>query len=326
MPVQRSTILRGPAVIQFRGAQIISKDDVTVEFGYDTFDIETSMYGKADERYTNRFARVRFTPSGEYTGSSGKNYFATYFPYDNVTVKIGQSIFGATDTPMVIKGRDGNIVTFAASAITRMPDAILSADKTTYGGIEFLCIGADNTAWSAANSFVTFSTGTYGPGDDAFTPLDVFTVPYTASWSPPNAVGWPASMNTVDGWTIAFELATDPISTDADGVVDHTFRRLNVTARARTIGIDPTLINQALHWQGMGAVRGASANANGADLVIKGGQSGQPQFTLYKAALKTGNYIWGPSAHRVGELTWVATLPLVTGATDKPLFKADVVP
>lgn len=304
----RSAIIRGPAVVTFNGATFYSKDDIQCEVDEATFEIMTSLYGVIDDRVSHREARITFTPCGEWETTA----IGVLWPYANYL--IGQSLFG-TDTPLVIVDQTGKRLTFQAAAITKSPDVILSATKTTIGSVTFSCIGKDNTPWATADSFVKVETGISFPAS-LLDPAKIWTAPWSAAWgsSPFDAI------ETVDGWNISFQLDASPFEIDSQGIIDYTFGKLTVVAKCKPVGIAESALIAALGIQSTGAIRGRSlqAIANNNDLVFSssGADSG---LTVFKAAPRRSNIVFGATANRLGEVEWVATRKLAAGVM-QPLF------
>lgn len=297
MPIARTSIIRGPAVVQFDSTSFFSKGDIELDLGLETMDIETSAHGKVDERVTERVSKVRFTPAGEFENLS------VLWPY-GATV-IGTSIFGATDKPLVIHTLAGKTLTFAAAAVTKMPNLILSATKTLIGDVEFTCLGTDNEAWTETDNLVAVASASYS--DATFDPASILTQPYSAAWGATSP--WDA-INTFDGWSVEFDLGLEPVRTDSDGTIDMTFSALGVSASCQPVGITEQQAIDALKLQGAGNYRGRSLQANSNDLVISG--TGVV-VTVKKAQLKTAPMGFGPRTPRVGTLMWTATRPFSLG-------------
>ena len=304
MPLSRSSILRGPAVITFNGATFYSKDDIKLITELDTFDIEISAFGKIDERVRNRKITVSFTPSGAWTD------LATLFPY--AAMPVGSSLF-PTDNPLVIQTLAGSVLSFAAAAITKMPGIFLSAHKTLLGQLEFTCIGRDNTPWNFADS--AFAAGNNAFSDTGFVQSGVITQAYTVAWGvvPP----WSA-LSTQDGVAIEFDLGLARVETDAEGLVDMTFEKLAAGAKMKPLGLTESQVLAALALQANGAVRGRSLNTGGQPLAING-VSGAVNVLLNGANLKTAHQLFSATALRIDEIAFVATRNFSTGAPS-PLF------
>src|SRR5574341_1944269 len=102
--MDRSTVLRGPAALQLNGVDFWSVDDIAADTSPETFPINISAYGKYDERMKDMFGKVTVTPIGKWAG------LTTLFPYN--TMKIGASIFGAVDVPLIVRTLDDKKITF----------------------------------------------------------------------------------------------------------------------------------------------------------------------------------------------------------------------
>lgn len=305
MAIDRSTILRGPAVITFGGATLYSKSDIELELAIDTFEVTTSIYGRVDERVTDRVTKITFTPDGQWESIS------VLWPY--ATMALGDSVFTGTDRPLVIKTKEGKTLTFAAAALTKMPSLTLGATRTSMGALEFTCIGANNDDWTTASNLVAVASAAFS--DATFDPSAIITEPMSAAWgasSPWNA------FKTSDGWTIDFDLRLSPVVVDDEGLVDMTFDSLVVTAKATPLGITEANVITALKLQGAGATRGRSLQTGASDLVLTGA-SGRVIY-VRNAQLTKGPLKFGSGALRVGELTWQATRKFTAGVA-APLFQ-----
>jgi hypothetical protein len=327
MSIVRNQIIKGPAKITYRGATFFSRDDVNLELGYDTFDIASSAHGKVDERAVARRANVSFTPIGEWTD------LAVLWPYGSFNM--GQSIFHPPNYPsapntgadqaLVIHSIAGEQITLHSAAITQMPDLDLSAQRTAIGNVSFSCIGSDNVAWETANSLMTVATVAFNQDDLGLLNLaSIKTVPITAVWAGA-AAPWDA-IQSISGFRVSFNLATNPIETDTDGVVDMIVANVGVQASFQPLGVTETELVAAMSIQGNTAVkRGASMQALGAltgtDLTLSGPATGDPEIALTEVFLKSGGISWGAASPRMGQFTFIATRTFVggTGAPD-PLF------
>jgi hypothetical protein len=289
--------------VTFNGATLYSKGDIQLEMGLETFDVETSMHGVVDQRVTDRVAKITFTPDGQYESLS------VIWPYG--AMNLGDSVFTGTDRPLVIKTREGKTLTFAAAAITKMPDITLGATKTMHGAIEFTCLGTDNTAWTGTNSLLTIATTAFS--DTTFDPATILTQPYTGAWGVSSP--W-TSITTMEGWQVSFDLKLAPVITDADGLVDMTFESLSVSAKCRPLGILESDVLAALRVQGAGNARGRSLQTNSNDLVLTGTGA---VITLKSAQINKGPLAFGPATLRVGEIEWMATRKFTAGVA-APLF------
>lgn len=314
MPIARTSIIKGPALVQFRSSNFFSKGDIQLTTSLDTFNVESAAHGKLDERVTSRRVEVSFEPVGEWEA------LGVLWPYG--AFEIGKSIFdaasygGSGENTLVIHTVAGVKITVPAAAVTRMPDIELSAQRTLIGGVTFTGLNKDNTAWSAADSLIKIESTAFpsgaGVGLGAIDLSKIRTVPYSAAWG---SDPWDA-IKTISGWRIGFDMATRPIETDDDGMVDMVFENLGVTARAQPVGITEAELVTALAVQNSASViRGASMQTlgGGNNLVIQGAASGDPKVTLTKCAVKQSGLAFGPATPRIGELQWIATRSFTNG-------------
>lgn len=297
MAISRSSILRGPAVVTFGGATFYSKDDIQLEMSLGTFEVVTSLLGKVDERVNSRAMKVRFTPAGEWEALS------VLWPYG--ASNIGDSVFTATDLPLLIQTRDGKRITLSAAAVTQMPSIDLSAGRTLIGPVEFTAIGTDATEWTAASSIIATASNAWS--DVSFASSSIKTQPYTAAWG--GSSPW-SSFQSMDGFKVDFDLALTPIETDSDGLVDMTVANLGVRCRCTPMGITEAQLVTALRLQDTGNSRGRSLNANSNTLTVSGtGVS----VAIAGAQMKAGAMQFGTTAPRIGEVEFVATRTFSAG-------------
>ena len=303
MTIARSTLNIGPGIITFDSQVIYSKDDIIVTPVIETFDVETSMFGKADERLDNIMFEVTFTPAGQWTAG----HLPVLWPYTNPIV--GSSVFG-TDKNVVINGLNGQQMSFYAGAITSMPSIRLSAKESVMGQVTMMCIGADDTAWTDAAKRATVAAVAFS--DTSFVSSAIKTVAYTSTWGA--SAPWD-DFSTEDGWTIDFEVDMVDISVDTEGIVDKRIGPAitGVIAKCVPQGVTEAQLLSLLKVQGAGIVRGASLSGNTNDLVITGGV-GNPLITLNHAAPKEGPFRWGSTQIRSGEIAFVSVAEFTAGA------------
>jgi hypothetical protein len=297
MPINRTTIIRGPARISFNSEEFYSKDDITVRTRFETFDIGSSMFGKVDERVREIISEVSFTPVGEIEA------LATLFPYQ--PSGLGSSVFGGTDKALVIRSTAGQTITYPAAAITRMPTLTLSAVATVFGNVTFTCIGKNNEAWSAADHRIAIASQVYA--NSGFSPSAIITQPYTVTWGA-------TTFETVGGVTIDISAGMDNVTVDSEGIVDMTLQTVTATARMQPLGLTETQLLTAAKVQGAGAGRGKSLGNGASNLVVAGTRDANISVTLTAAAIKEFGFNFGSSTLRAGEVQFVANQTFVGGA------------
>lgn len=318
--MDRTTIVAGPAIVQFNSQTFYSEGDIVATPTVARFDITTSMFGKVDERLDTVVWEISFTPTGQNFQTAA--IAATLWPYLNPT--IGSSLFGATDKNIVIHSLAGQLLTFKAGCITGMPDIILSAGKPPVGQVTMHAIGANDTEMSDAAKFFTASSTAFT--DASFDPADILTLPYLAALTGASSP-WDA-IDTEEGWTVSFDVAYDTIKTDAYGISDYRLQSVGVMAKCKPLGVTEAQIVALLHVQGAGVRRGMSLLDNAADLVIQDSAAtvANPKVTIKNAHAVEAGYQFGNGATlRHGELGFTAIRSFTAGAAG-PLAVVEPIP
>ena len=311
MGISRDSIIKGPGVVTFDSAVIFAKGDIDNPETMETVEHESSAHGRVLETIKERVTSVSFDPVGDWS------QIATIMPYRAFVP--GQSIFTNTDKPLVITSRNGETRTYPAAAITKLPSVLLSSVKTMLGPIEFRTIGTEASDWSATGSSVTdVDSGVTFP-ISTFASTNIPVMRYIGALG--SVSGW-TSIETTDGWTLDFELSTEDVFTDGQGLVDIIFKEIKVMARCTPIGKTAAQVNALLGWQGTGTVasRGKSLALNANNLVISGQDgTGSPMVTINKVAAKSAGYKFGSTTLRLGEIGFVGTSSFTSGVKD-PIY------
>jgi len=304
MSSNRTTIIRGPAIVTYDSVVMYTEGDITFRLVLTRADINVSAFSKVDERLDDITTEVSFTPAGVWA------YRTVLLPH--TTPSIGSSIIGATDKDLVIHTLAGKTITVRACAITSMPQVNFGTTQQLWGAVTFTGVGTNTTAWSHASKRVLDATATFS--DTSFDPTAILTQPYTVAWgasSPWNAI------TTEDGVRVSFELDAQPVKVDSEGTVDMTLENVQVIARMKPVGVSEADVIALLKAQDTGAARGVSLQShNSAVLNISG--TGV-YFRIYKAAPVEGPLAFGRTTLRAGELAFIGTAEFATGAR-QPLY------
>ncbi|HWD18142.1 MAG TPA: hypothetical protein VHB20_02595 [Verrucomicrobiae bacterium] len=291
MSINRSTLTRGPAYASFNSASFHFSGDSKIELAPVTQEVRAALYGKIDETVSDLLVKCTGTP---VTWTS----LAVLFPW--VSPSIGQRLFGDSDKPLVWASNNGDVLTVANAAVTKMPDLTLGVEKDALGPMEFTGLVANGADPEAAGSYYAIATG------QSFTAptLDVTKLTrqrYTAAWGSLAGFG---NFQAQEHWTISHELELAPVKIQGR-TVDMTVVSYRCLAKCKPA--EPTLANidAALLIQGTGAKHGRRLSANAADLVITG--QNLVSITLKNAALKTAGFVFGGKPLRNGELGWVSS-------------------
>ncbi|NCC50899.1 MAG: hypothetical protein EOM20_06740 [Spartobacteria bacterium] len=299
MTIARSSILRGPAIVQMGGQSMYTAGDITVNTRKETFPIESSAYGKVDERLSYVITDISFTPVGMWTAA----LLAVMYPHTNPIA--GTSIFGATDTGVTIHPLNGSEkIVYTAGAVTKMPDIILSAVKTAFGEMTITCLGGSNKAMTEADyhytltATSTFTDTSFAVASIPTSPISIYLVGQSAPWN---------AIETKDGATVSFNLSTSPVETDSDGLVDYSMSGLDITVSFQPVNPTAAQVLTKLAIQGTDVRRGMSLNSGSNNLICAGWATGSPQVTVNNAALKNAPAVYGKDALRHGALEFIAT-------------------
>lgn len=299
----RQDILRGPGAVIHDSATFFSKEDIAAELIIETDETQSGAYGNVGDAVVDSYAEVSLPPVGEWEDLTKLWPYASTLP--------GESIFG-TDKPLVVHGTNGEKLTFAAGAITEMPEIICAPSATLIGPAKFTAIRAYGSDWSASNSLFQVQTAqafSYA----AFSKAAILRVGFAGAWG---LTPW-NDIRTVDGWRISFNLSIDWVADAARGRVDATFGDLQVMARCTPIGFTSAQIATAIGIQG-GSARPGQQLESANNLVLTG-SGGSPVITLNKPGIKTAGYRFGRTTLRHGELGFVAQRTFSSGVA-APLF------
>ena len=294
MALNRQSIVRGPGTVKLGTLKLFDSAGIVPELNSATQELPSSLVGPMDTIKTDQTATIQFTPVGEVTA----DILAALFPHQSPNS--GSSLFGSSDVPAVVHSRAGVKVTFASAALTSIPELRLSPVQTPFGQATLTAIVANGKTPDETNAVYKVETATYADGEPDRAKI-LTGKAYTASW------GSLDINDTAAGWTISFDLSTDPVNNDSQGTADMTLASLVVRARCQPLGLGESSLLAALP---AAKARGSSvATAN--DLVITA-EDGLT-VTLKNAALVTGPVQWGNTTLRAGEIGFVAHRDATTG-------------
>jgi len=302
MPIDRSTLITGPALVTFNSVAMYTVGDIDVRLVREISRRNTSAHGDVGADTMDRFFRVTFTPISKLS------YFATLWPYGSTTQ--GASLFTGTDVPLTIHTLAGKLYTFKAAAVTRCPDLNFAAGVDLFGAVEFLCIQSNNTAWSTADSLLALSDAAFS--DTSFDPTTIVRQSYAGAWG---AAPFD-SFRSQAGFQVTGQLVTQPLQIDEMGMIDHRFGHFIVQAKCIPLLTVETEPLARLAVQGGSAARGRSLQSDSADLILTG--TGLT-FTVNSAAMVEGGYKFGAFPLRHGEVMWESTREFAAGVA-QPVF------
>jgi len=305
MTLARSSIVGGPAIVQFKEQTIYVAGDIVATPLLPVKEIVTAVHGPVRTIRDSMLFQLQFRPSGQVIAG----HLDVLWPYAS-TAK-GTSIFGAADSDIVIHTIAGQTVTYYAAAVTAPPDLVFSAvEPFVAGNMTMQCLGTDDTEWSDESKRLATEAEAFA--DTSFDPDHVKTVPYTVTWGD---APW-ADVETEAGVRVSCRPSFRDERTDRGGIVDRKFQAATVQARFIPAGISESQWATAMALQGAGVLRGSSVR-NTDDLVVTGGASNLI-FTMYDASPVDGSLVFG-DAKRTGEMVLQGLRRVTTGAI-QPLW------
>jgi hypothetical protein len=224
---------------------------------------------------------------------------------DNNTVTVdaappaGDALKVQVQSALVLWTHDGARLTVHNAALSGMPDLSLSAGETFWGQVTVEGYRRADTDTPAAGDGLLYRVENLPfPGSPAINPADIPTVPYTVSFQP---AGGGAAQGFVlrDPLKVSFDLQSDEVNTDAEGLVARAISNLTASATLRPVNRDAFALLDAVTSQN--APRGASLPAG--TLTISG-PGNVPTLALYGAQLTAVPLSITTGDDRVGEITF----------------------
>lgn len=306
-----STPLRihGPAIITFNGVTYYFKSGLKGLIKRSRAKIEVDAFGEIAEVAKDCVVEFTGTPAGAIRAAD----LAGTMPY--TPAQIGQSIFGANDTPLVVQTiNDGAAITWQRGAISKYPPILLSASHgTIYGGdMTFSCLMAGSVTPTATTAWKSIANSAFT--DTTFDPSKVRMAQYIASWgsAPPYN-----SMIAQDGFTLTPSIATESLSVDNYGIIDIALKSVTGAVHFKPANLTEAQIDTLINLQGGGAVLpGQAIGDGGNDLVIS---SALLVATLKMAGPVDYGLMYATGKLRAGEVAFAAATTFAAGVPN-PIF------
>jgi hypothetical protein len=205
--------------------------------------------------------KITFTPVGAL--ESPANYITLHSPAD-----VGTLLFGATDFPVGIKGKDGKVSTWQSGAIVKMPTLRLSTQRTCWGPMEINCINKNSTDLTNGSGQNVITSVAFS--DTSFNSALVTSTPYLAALGSLSAPF--DAIYTEDGFEIEQTMTTKPLHIDNYGTVNWIITEVAATCKFIPANCDAADLHTLFQLQGANAVLpGQDVASLNNDLVITGG-------------------------------------------------------
>jgi hypothetical protein len=294
----RTTLLGGPAAAIFGGRTFFARDGILVTPALELEAVDSDAQGILDATASAVPVTIKFTPSASFAD------LLALFPF--LEGAPGTSLFGPSDSPLVLIAANGVRLTFAAAAVIEMPDLTLGSREPVAGAVTFLALGARSLPVSAANRLVTIDTADF-PALPTTPPqlADDFRV----TWG---GAPW-VDLRSREGVRVHFAMKTSPVLSAANALLDLTLESLASEVRftpASPYGPDEADVLAALKVQGVLPGRLLSAEAQSLDIFGE-----HLWLRLPLAQLVRGPLLFDAVHARVGELVFVGTRAVLTTGT-----------
>jgi len=301
--------IHGPAIITFNGVTYYFKTGLKGSIKRSRAKIEVDAFGQIAEIAKDCVVEFTGAPAGVIRAAD----LAGQMPY--MPSQIGQSIFGATDVPLVIQTiNDGAAITWQRAAISKYSPLLLSATEGAIykGDITFSCLMASNFTPTASSAWKSIASAAFA--DTTFDSSKVRMAQYTAGWgdaSPYNA------MISQDGFILTPSIATESIAVDNYGIIDMALKSVTGTAQFKPANLTEAQIDALIDLQGGGAMLpGRAIGDGGNDLVIS---SSLLTATLKMAGAVDYGLMYATGKLRAGEVAFGAATTFNNGAPN-PIF------
>lgn len=300
--------ITGPAIVIRGGASIYFRDGLTVTVNTQTGEVPSDFHGTVDTFLRSRSITISGRPEGMIANLSQI--------FGLGVANVGASIFGASDTALVIHTKAGQTITYERSGISKMPSLKLSATDDFFGdAMEWTCLGDPTTEPTDAAHWKTIVTSAFA--DVTYSETTKLRYRYTAAYgsTPYDA------MTAQEGFTISLNQTNEEISDDNVGLADIVLRSLTATCNFVPSNLTEAQVDGLIKLQGSGAVLIGESIAKGAtDLVITG-DNGPTSFTatLHKAGFGQSAYMYQTGRLRAGEVQALTRRTWSTGVAN-PLY------
>jgi hypothetical protein len=301
MPITRTTLLSGPAAAIFNGHTFFAQSGILVTPALEIDAVDSDSQGVIDATATGVPMTIKFAPNAPFAD------LLALYPYTMGAP--GMSLFGATDTPLVLIASNGVRLTFSAVAIVQMPDLALSSSGATAGAVTFLARGARALPMTAANRLLTIDTAAF-PALPSTPPQ--LSDDFEITWG---GAPW-LNLQALDGVAVKFAMKTTAVMSAANGLLDLTLAALAVTASfvpGTPGGLAEADVFAGLQVQGADALPGRALSATAQTLDVAGEHL---WLRLPLAQLTAAPLTYDATHPRVGALVFTAERALL--GTENP--------
>ena len=306
MSQTRTTYPGGPGFLTAGGNTTELAEDWKVEHEIMTAPIMTNLHGEVGKSIKYTISKLTAKPVA--TTSNLTALLSWLFPYTSDS--IGSLVFPSIDSPGVIQTRDGYSITYAAAAITKMPDITFAGNVDPIGEFELTLLNAYESAPTSNANVVAVAASTYT--SPSMNPLQRIRMPYSVALG---SSGILAALETEKGVKFSPSLKTQNVETDLWGLVNMRVTGVDATATLTPMNINASdfftmlQLENASGYSEVGAILGNL----GAALTVTPAVIGGPVLTMPAAVCTKGPLQFSSSKSRVGEVTFVGQRASTSG-------------
>lgn len=297
-----TTLIQGPATIQWKGLTIWTLGDCSVSIGTVNRSLPHPFAGTADLINDLVHAQISFKPIAPMT----QPLLNAMFPFFQTPAPVGTSLFSNASS-LVITCITGATYTFPSAVISEQPSIRLTlpADKRApmFGPITFTALPSSGTLWSLGTGSSVFPKMPSNPYADS--PAAIFT-PQSGS-----AIG-PFSSRA--GFLVETKSKLKQLITDTAGLTDLLLETMEVRVSCSPtapvlIGsatvISPSVIDSLFAIQGSSYLRGGSRSQASGTLALSGLGL---HVKLQQVAITQQEFAFGPGSLQ-RQVTFSQTAP-----------------
>jgi hypothetical protein len=208
------------------------------------------------------------------------------------------------NTPLIIHGEDGTVLTVLNAMVTSMPNIGWAPTRTMFDEVVFTGLLLNRTTLSDANNIYTVGSAPFS--DDSFDPDLILSTAPTCSWGA--SAPW-SEFGPEDVIQISFTQQNDEKLAPGSGLYGFRIGDRSVTVTMVPLEITDADLKAKAQIEGL--AHGAPL-AFGDDLDIAG-PGDNPFIRIYDPALTDSGGQFGTGDNRIGQLTWTATQTLTAG-------------
>ena len=251
------TTIEGPAVVEYAGYCYYTEGTITVTPVLAMRAITSSIFGKVEDRPTDKMFTVAFTPNGMLDSKEA------YWPYS--ATQLGATLAPETDQDITIWALAGTKIILKAGLITQCPQLLLAVDKGPFGPMTLTSMGTLEKAIAAEESMYVVQQAQLSA--HTFDQTKILTPGYRARVLDGSAEV--ASFYSDEGFTFDVGMTLTPRTVNGYGTVNYKLTALQPQLTFRPYGPTDAEALAYLRMQGAGAAKLGASTSVGKSLSVE---------------------------------------------------------